>query len=31
MSGDKRILVTHADRFMGPALCDALRAHCATV
>lgn len=31
MLGDKRILVTHADRFMGPALCDTLRAHGATV
>jgi 2-keto-3-deoxy-L-fuconate dehydrogenase len=27
----KRILVTHADSFMGPALCEALAAHGATV
>ncbi|WOB09021.1 SDR family oxidoreductase [Piscinibacter gummiphilus] len=29
--GGKRILVTHADGFMGPTLCDVFRAHGATV
>jgi len=28
---DKRVLVTHADAFMGPALCEVLAAHGATV
>ncbi len=31
MLHDKRILLTHADRFMGPALSETLRAHGATV
>jgi len=31
MLRSKRILVTHADQFMGPVLCDVLAAHGATV
>jgi 2-keto-3-deoxy-L-fuconate dehydrogenase len=31
MLKDKRVLVTHADDFMGPTLCEVLAAHGATV
>ena len=31
MLNDKRVLVTHADAFMGPTLCEVLAAHGATV